>query len=316
MLKVIPARKGASKIWEIQGLDLQNPCDIFFDTNVWISMNDEDINKLKRLRLKYGFRYRYSFINFVELVSHLHDLPTKRCKSPFNKYRNCFVKIDKVCHHEVLPLPELKLLQTAGLHQFIDECWKFTPSNFNILIDIIINSKDIDEVTGRKFNDNPITTLSFDPQHYKKIRDTDEESFKKLLENIKEEIERPIKGNENEKINKLLKWFNEFVLHFFWIRTCNKYAKEHKLTDNEYDRLLLCFTKGAGRLLQTHFIIVIKKTINSGRRIVINDIYDMMQLLLLQDNNRLFVTGDDSFFEYQLSDDIQRYLPWSSFRKS
>ena len=49
--------------------DPQNPPDTFFDTNVWISMNDKDIDTLELLKNQDGFRYRYSIINYVALVS-------------------------------------------------------------------------------------------------------------------------------------------------------------------------------------------------------------------------------------------------------
>jgi len=67
--------------------DLQRPPDVFFDTNVWIGMNQDDLGTLQRLRKNRGFRYRYSITNYVELVSHLEDLPSASCESPFRKYQ-------------------------------------------------------------------------------------------------------------------------------------------------------------------------------------------------------------------------------------
>lgn len=45
-----------------------------------------------------------------------------------------------------------------------------------------------------------------------------------------------------------------------------------------------------------------------------NDLYDMLQLILLWENNLLFVTSDKSFFNYQIDDlQIQRVLLWKRF---
>jgi hypothetical protein len=54
MLRVIPARQGGSPKWVVEH-DPQKPPNIFFDTNVWIGMNRQDVVHLKRLASKRGF---------------------------------------------------------------------------------------------------------------------------------------------------------------------------------------------------------------------------------------------------------------------
>jgi len=71
---------------------------------------------------------------------------------------------------------------------------------------------------------------------------------------------------------------------------------------------------GVGQLFQTHCMHLVKKTVNDGRKVDPNDLYDMLQLILLEDDNTLFVTGEKSFFLYQIDpDQPQRVLPWTKF---
>ena len=88
----------------------QCPPDVFFDTNVWISMNHDDIRALQRLKQNRGFCYRYSTTNYVELVSHLEDQPSTSYANPFRKYQSCIEKLIQVCDSEVLPSSEMELL--------------------------------------------------------------------------------------------------------------------------------------------------------------------------------------------------------------
>jgi len=56
----------------------------------------------------------------------------------------------------------------------------------------------------------------------------------------------------------------------------------------------MVFISGAGELFQKHCALVVKKTLNDKKKVDPNDLYDMMQLLLLRNENRLFVTDDKS----------------------
>ena len=89
--------------------DENNPPIIFFDTNVWRSINDTGIATLQRLQQRYRFRYRYSVTNFIELASHLKDQPSKCCRDPFRMFQACFRRILKVCDSEILQLGCLKM---------------------------------------------------------------------------------------------------------------------------------------------------------------------------------------------------------------
>lgn len=153
------------------------------------------------------------------------------------------------------------------------------------------------------------------PSHYRKLRDTDEESFIKSMQSL-EDIPRPIRGSDKKKMDKLGLWFMKLANFFFLIRPSSKKIHYDLLTPEERDRFTRAFTKGAGRLLHAHYVRVAGKTINEGRKIDPNDLYDAMQLLLLRNENRLFVTNDRFFHLYELDPEIQRVLPWDSFRSS
>jgi len=63
--------------------------------------------------------------------------------------------------------------------------------------------------------------------------------------------------------------------------------------------------------------ILVKRNLNEKKKVDPNDLYDMLEVILLQGNNRLFVTSEPPFFQYQLNDPkIERVLPWDGFRNS
>ena len=117
--------------------DPQRPPDVFFDTNVWISMNQDDIRTLQRLKQNRGFCYRYSITNYVELVYHLEDLPSPCCASPFRKHQTCLKRLRQVCDPEVLPSPEMELLAMAGLEHYLDPAWVPSPNQIPFAIEIV-----------------------------------------------------------------------------------------------------------------------------------------------------------------------------------
>ena len=121
-VRIIQSIIGNTRNLEIK-YNEDNPPIVFFDTNVWRSINDTDIAKLQCLQLKYGFRYRYSVTNFLELASHLEDQPSKSCEKPFQMFQSCFRRIHKLCDPDILPSPEMVFLAHAGLSHYIDASW-------------------------------------------------------------------------------------------------------------------------------------------------------------------------------------------------
>jgi hypothetical protein len=86
------------------------------------------------------------------------------------------------------------------------------------------------------------------------------------------------------------------------------------VTKEEQNRFAIALIGGIGKLFHTHCMYLVTKTVNDGRKVDPHDLYDMLQLILLQDENTLFVTGEKTFFRYRIDPDPpQRVLPWRAF---
>lgn len=316
ILRVIPARKGGSANWLVKH-DPQNPPDIVFDTNVWISLNQSDIESLKKLEFNHGFRYRYSVTNYCELLSHLEDEPSDSCSEPFIKYRQCFRKITELCHSDVLPSPEMELLALAGLECYLDPVWIPDLNQTAVGIETIANASSLSDLRGDTPSRLPpgIPRYVVKPSHYQALRDTDGTSFRKIM-SISNGIQPPIRGSDQDKLTKLGDWFLRLAGFFFLVRASRERVHLHSLSTEEINRFVGAFQNGAGKLFHTHCVIIAKNTINQRRTINPNDLYDAMQLLYLRNDNRLFVTDDRFFFYYEIDPEIQRVLPWSAFKSS
>ena len=299
---IIPAREGQSPNWITQ-FNSKNPPDVFFDTNVWISMSSDDVASLKSLEERFGFRYRYTVTNFAELASHLTDVPSATCANPFVKYRTCFRKIIRLSIAEILPSPEMEFLEMTGLSHYLDPVWIPNVGHIMRATQIVANAPNVEGVAEIK------------PGHYRLLREADSASFRKIMEFLAE-IERPIRGQDEEKLNRLILWFMKLANFFLLVRPSNKGAHYDLLTAEERSRFDMAFTNGAGKLFNVHCNALVKKRINSGKAIDPNDLYDMMQLLLLRNPNRIFVTEDNAFYDYQIEPGVQRVLNWTAFRSS
>ena len=86
----------------------ERPPDVFFDTNVLLGLGVSGINSLQHLQSKRGFRFRYSMVNFVELVSHLDDIPSEKIQNPFKRYQAPFKKMARLFELSVLPSAEMR----------------------------------------------------------------------------------------------------------------------------------------------------------------------------------------------------------------
>lgn len=316
-MKIIPARRGGSPNW-VFDYNETTPPDIFFDTNAWIGMSGSDIDALARIQTNRGFRYRYSVTNYCELLSHLEDQPPKSGDDPFIKYRQCFRKVIQVCHAEVLPSPEMEFLSMTGLEHYLDPVWIPNPQQTALAIELVANAGSLAELTGTdgdQIKTPGLPRYVVKPSHYRKLRETDKGSFIRIM-GILNNISPPLKGSDSEKMNRLGEWLIQLGHFFFLVRPSGEKMHYDRLKEDERERFGFAFTKGAGRLFQSHCTIIAKKTINERRRIEPNDLYDAMQLLHLRDENRVFVTDDKFFYLYETDPEIQRVIPWSVFRTS
>lgn len=209
-------------------------------------------------------------------------------------------------------------IKYGRLSHYLQPAWIPHPTQTDLAIEIITSVKNLSELTGeskRNECDSRVPSYVVKPSHYRTLRDTDSESFLKITQLLKD-ITPPIQGSDKEKMHKLGAWFLQLTNFFFLIRASNNKINFQLLKEDEQTRFVSAFLQGVGQLFQTHCTIVAKKTINDGRKLDSNDLYDAMQLLLLRSENLLFVTNDRFFHFYEGDSEIQRVVPWVAFRKS
>jgi hypothetical protein len=143
----------------------------------------------------------------------------------------------------------------------------------------------------------------------------DGESFRKIMA-LLIDIQPPIRSSDKDKMTTLGTIVSNLSKFLLSERTSLKRVSFLQLSKEERERFLAGFAIGVGRLFRTHCVNIVKKTINDGRNIEPNDLYDAMQLLSLRDENRLFVTDDRFFYQYEVSPEIQGVIPWSAFKSS
>ncbi|TLY23351.1 MAG: hypothetical protein E6K66_07265 [Nitrospirae bacterium] len=102
--------------------DDTRPPRVFFDTNVILGLGDAGEAALRRLKAERWFRFRFSTLNFVELLSHLGDVPTKETANPFEKYRAAFRRVYNL-FDGVLPSAESVLMHGVGLKEYTGKMW-------------------------------------------------------------------------------------------------------------------------------------------------------------------------------------------------
>ncbi|RJQ55481.1 MAG: hypothetical protein C4526_03530 [Nitrospiraceae bacterium] len=282
--------------------DINQPPDIFFDTNVWRGMNDDDKIFMDEVQQKMGFRYRYTVTNFLELVSHLADESSKKNLNPFNNFKACFRKIVELCHAEVLPSPEMDFMEEAGLSHYIAPSW---------IPDINLMINKVEAIA----NANSIEDLSqlIDVSHYTKLRQTDGESLRTAINNFPQ-ISKPATSDDLEKA---LRWFMYIASFFLIERPSNGRIKYQDLAEKEKVSFQTSFISGTGRLFFNHCMTRIRLTIRDGKKVDPNDLYDMLQLILLRNRNRIFVTSDKSYFLYKINDpETHKVISWKQFRNA
>lgn len=291
-----------------------NPPHIFFDTNVWISLSPLDIEKLESLKASYGFQYRYSVSNYIELISHILDNPSKKWRNPFAKVKSCFSKIARLCAPEVLPSPEEEFLIHAELSQYLDPVWIPNTHQTALALKLLANADSLENLTSQGISDTTsgqsIRWL-IDPKHYIKLREIDKDSFLKEMNNLKNIAPAKI---DSSNVETILPWFVNLASFFLLYRpSCGK-ARVSNLPKSEKDKFINALCHGCGRVFQAHCTFIAHKAVNLGCKIDANDLYDSLQLLLLRDKNRIFVTDEEGYQKYQGSTDIQRVLRWKDFK--
>lgn len=279
--------------------DPRFPPHVFFDTNVLIGLNAEAIDALNRLKIQQGFIYRYSMLNFVELASHMGDEPDSNTPNPFKKYQSVFKKIASLCDLRPLPSVEMVFMKAVGLYHFLGPKWIANESEIAGTLRSFVQANDLAE----------LKRAGFSPEHYRKLRELDGEWFLDFVAKAKEI--RGLPDGSDDWAN----WLGHFYSYLVF-RASSTTKTLPTLGRGEQKRVIKFFEGPGGRMLLTHFKHLLVKTIRDQRQEDSNDFYDMLQLLLLRDSNRLFVTDDRPFHQYYAGAEHHRVVPWRIFKKS
>ena len=294
----------------------EQPPDVFFDTNVWVSMNRQNVESLEALKRERGFRYQYSVTNYVELLSRLGRGPASGWENPFAIVRATFRRIRHLCEQEILPSPEMEYLEEVGLSHLIDLAWIPNPGQTGLAVNLISNAETLGDITGEGVQ--TVRSVQFprwviDPRHYFRLTETDENSMRELIEDLSQRTHGRV---QRDNLNPLVQWFLKLSTFFLLLRPSQRRATLNSLSPEERNRFCGGFTYGAGRMFKAHVTLIAVKTLNLGERVDPNDLYDALQLLMLRERSRLFVTNDDSFFRYREDETIHRVVEWDGFRSS
>jgi len=291
-----------------------HPPEVYFDTNVWLSMSDAEADSLQIHKAQRGYRYRYSITNYVEMLSRLGRGPTKRFPNPFGRVRAAFRRVQRLCDPEVLPAPEMTFLDEAGLSHYLSPTWIPNPQQTAIAVSVIARAETMGDITGigiQTLNSVGAPRWIVDPMHYTRLTDIDDASATSIIQRLNEYTTKPI---TKENIERIVPWFQHLAKFFLLFRPSSGRVKYEDLSPDERNRFWEGLTHGAGQVFQAHMTLVAVNTMNRQHSIDPNDIYDAMQLLLLN-GNRLFVTNDTDFIRYSVDATIHHVVPWAPFKQ-
>jgi hypothetical protein len=279
--------------------DPQKPPRVFFDTNVILGLGKSGEAALQRLKYERGYRYRYSMLSFVELASHLADTPSQASQNPFRKYRAAFRRLNTLFNGP-LPSAESILMSGIGLPECTGKNWIVDDKSIRSQVKSIAEAQSLEDLRKAGIN----------PEHYKKLRAIDGQSFLELMGIARKTIRNP--RDDVQAGGKFLR----FVQSFLVFRASSEAVRLEKLLDEQRLRAIAFFDGPGGNMFLSHLLKVVIKAVRDGAKDDANDFYDMMQLLLLKDTNLLFVTDDRPFFQYYAGAEHHRVVPWKGFKDS
>ncbi|HBP87964.1 MAG TPA: hypothetical protein DD706_09730 [Nitrospiraceae bacterium] len=217
----------------------------------------------------------------------------------------------KLCDREILPSPEMVFLANAGLSHYIDDVWIPDLQQTFLAVELITNANSLTELIGEEEKNAETANAPryvVKPSHYRNLRDIDGNSMRVIMDELRE-FNRPIFVD-----NRMVVWFQNLAHFFLFFRPTNGRKLLENTTREEYDRFYMALMEGSGQLFQTHCMSLVLKTVNDRRKVYPNDLYDMLQLILLENDNALFVTSEKNFFLYEIdSDQPKRVISWTKF---
>lgn len=188
-----------------------HPPEVYFDTNVWLSMSDADLESLQVHKAQRGYRYRYSITNYIEMLSRLGRGATPRFLNPFGRIRAAFRRIQRLCEPEVLPSPEMSFLEHVGLSHYLSPNWIPNPRQTAMAVNMIAHAEAIGDVTGIGVSTS--ASIQFpcwivDPTHYTRLTDIDDASVTAIIQMLSECATRPI---TRDNIQSIVPWFQHLA---------------------------------------------------------------------------------------------------------
>jgi len=275
------------------------PPRVFFDTNVILGLGKAGEQALRRLKAERCFRFRFSMLNFVELLSHLDDPPSKETRTPFMKYQAAFRRVHSI-FDGVLPSAESALMYDVGLIEHTGKNWIVDGASVQHQVEVIAKAGTLGDVRKAGLN----------PAHYKKLREIDANSFLGVVAEARHTIKDVVV--DYTAGGRLLRRFIGFLI----FRASSGAIRLETLCVDQQLAVFAFFERAGGKMFLTHFVKLLDRVIKTRAKDDANDFYDMLQLLLLRDRNLLFVTDDRAFFKYYAGAEHHRVVRWKGFKNS
>ena len=236
-------------------------------------------------------------LNFVELLSHLGDAPSKETANPFGKFRTAFRRVYNL-FDGVLPSAESVLMHGVGLKEYTAPIWIVGGASVQYQVEVIAKAETLEEVL----------TAGLNPTPYKKLRAIEARSFLGVVAEARNTITDPVKDLEAGWC--LLRHFYGYLI----FRASNEGIRFEQLPEHQQLAVIAFFEQAGGKMFVSHFVKVLIRMICDGAKDDANDFYDMLQLLLLADTNLIFVTDDRPFFQYYVGAEHHRIVRWQRFK--
>ena len=273
--------------------DSERPPRVFFDTNVILGLGNKGEVMLRRLKAERGFRFRLSTQNFIELMSHLADPPSLESPNTFRKYQTAFRRINSI-FDGILPSAESVLMSGVGLKEFTSKHWVVDGPSFQHQVEVIAKAKTLEDVLEAGIR----------PNHYKRLREIDAQSFLGLVAEARDTIHDPV--TDSEAGSRLIRRLYGYLI----FRASSEAIHLEKLSDSQKMAVVEFFDQPGGKMFIHHFMKLVIRMIRDGAKDDGNDFYDMLQLLSLADTNLFFVTEDRRFFQYYAGPEHHRVVRW------
>ena len=191
--------------------------------------------------------------------------------------------------------------------------WVPNTRQIAIAVDLIARAETEGDITGMGIHtpaSSAVPRWVLVPMHYLKLAQIDDQSITLMMKDLYNYLPGSLK---RDNIDQLTSWFQKLAVFFLLYHPSNGRTTMSDLLPNERKLFWASFANGPGRMFDAHVTLITIKTINWREKIDSNDLYDAMQLLLLEEG-RFFVTNEKNFLRHKESY-VQRVPPWEAFKR-